>query len=79
LNPFHPDIVKFAKDKPVRKCTFVAYSDVTDNGVLIIKDDFKPKVLIGMFAYIVRKGPGVVKYTPSKVFYDPNMKGTYYI
>lgn len=76
LDPFHPDIMKFRKSnhkKPI--CTYQTFSDVTDEGLLIIKAPFKPKVKKARYAYIIQISPSKSRLDKMITFFDKNKQG----
>lgn len=76
LNPFHPDITKFGEYSPKKAhCTYKLFSDVTDDGVLVIKGDVKNEVKTAQFAYIVRVTRDLERLTEMMVFFDDNKRG----
>ena len=76
LNPFHPDITKFREYTPNKPhCTYKFFSDVTDDGVLVIKGDVKNEVKTAQFSYIVRVTKDSERLTEMTVFFDENKRG----
>lgn len=76
LNPFHPDITKFGEYSPKKPhCTYQWFTDITDDGILMVRDEVKDRVKTGLFAYIQRVTKDSQSVTEMNLFYDSDKKG----
>lgn len=76
LNPFHPDITKFGRYSPKKPhCTYQWFSDVTDDGILMIRDEVKDRVKTAQFGYIQRVNKDWERISKMNLFYDQDKKG----